>query len=856
MEYRIGEARLRPQQRSLLVGGKDSRIGARAFDLLLALVENRDRTVTKNELLDRVWPGVVVEENNLQVHISSLRKLLGPRAIATVPGRGYRFTAMLEGGGPLSPAVDAAAVAPTADSTTGPGDSTPNNLPAELPQLFGRADDLAALRALIATHKLVTVVGAGGIGKTAMAQALAQQLRGAMSDGVWLVELAPLAHASLVVATVAGVLGIRLAGEAPIDTLVSALGNSRMLVVLDNCEGLLDGIAELAAALYRGAPNVRLVATSQEPLHLRHEQVYRLGPLAVPEAAAVDLARHAGAIALFAARARAVQPQFALGEDNVGAVVDICRQLDGIALAIELAAARLPLLGVDGLRARLGERFKVLTGGSRLALRRHQTLRAALDWSHGLLSAPEQAVFRRLGIFTGGFSLEAVQALAGDDAELDAWSVLDHLGALVDKSLVVAEGGATPRYRLLETTRAYALEQLASAGETQATVERHAKVMRDIFERADSDCYGEQGSMDTDALVARLWPEFDNLRAALAWAIAEQSQTPTAVALAAAAAPVFRLLGQGPEGLAPLLALRDRLDDSLDPPLRARFWFALAHVGGEGRLPLQAVLDAFENAERIYRQHLAPRRLYCALCSRAWNLAIGNRLAEAEALLPQIVELEQASWPGSLRGWRLNLQHLLLNMRDQFTEALAVLEDWHSLHPPTGDEFGRLTLISNRCNMHMKLQRFDEAASLAHASIERYRHDRLHGRSMGYLFAFLMKSLTATGQLEQAHAALRAGVPYWLRDGCVLSFCEDVALLLAKLHRHDDAARLAGASAAKLQRYGVTAGPCVRQPLDELMQHLATAQVPRDDVARLMREGSQLDMDAVAALYIDTSAAR
>jgi predicted ATPase/DNA-binding winged helix-turn-helix (wHTH) protein len=849
-EYRIGDAQLHPQRRRLLVAGQDSRIGARAFDLLLALVESRERTVTKNELLDRVWPGLVVEENNLQVHISSLRKLLGAQAIATVPGRGYRFTAPVDGAAALATTpTSAAAAAPPGGLT-----QMPNNLPAEVPELFGRTDDLGALHSLTATHKLVTVVGAGGIGKTALAHALAQRMRDSMQDGVWLVELAPLAHASLVVATVAGVLGIRITAEAPLATLAAALGKSRMLLVLDNCEGLLDGIAELAIALYRNAPNVRLLATSQEPLRLPHEQVYRLGPLAVPEVPAVDLARQAGAVALFSARARAVQPAFALDARNVAAVVDICRQLDGIALAIELAAARVPLLGLEGLGARLGERFRLLTGGSRLALRRHQTLRAALDWSCSLLSPPEQAVFRRLGIFIGGFSLEAVQALAGEAAELDHWAVLEHLGALVDKSLVVAEPGATRRYRLLETSRAYALELLADNGETEATVKRHAEVMQDIFERADDDCFGEHGSMDIDALIEGLWPELDNLRAALAWAMNEAGQTSAAIALATTSATLLRQLGLTSEALAPLLELQHRLDHTVEPLRAAQLWETLACLGGEGAMPLEVTLEGLDRAERTYRQQAAPRRLFQTLYHKAWPLALAHRLAEAEALLREMSALEQASWPSSLRGMRLNLQHLLSNQHGQPEEALRFLRQWHSLLPATGHVFDHLLNIGNQCCTLNVLERFDEVEQLARATLERFVHDRRYSFHTSQLFSVLFTALVGKGELQGARAVLREGAAYWQRSGSLGYMCADVGLLLARQRAYAEAARLAGAESARLERLGIAADRETQRQVAALMQCLAAARVPSSDIERWMDEGALLATEHLAAMFLEASA--
>jgi predicted ATPase/DNA-binding winged helix-turn-helix (wHTH) protein len=860
LEYRIGEAVLQPQRRRLLVGGQDSRIGARAFDLLLVLIQNRERIVDKNELLDAVWPGLVVEENNLQVHISALRKLLGPQAIATVPGRGYRFTGALEGSLPLTTAPLAATdTAPNA--TQAPDAAAPHNLPADAAELFGRSDDLAVLLSMVDTHKLVTLVGAGGIGKTALAQAVAhavaQRMRGVMPDGVWIVELAPLTQSSLVVASVAGVLGIRLNGEASVATLASALGSSRMLVVLDNCEGLLDGTAELAAALHRAAPNVRLLATSQEPLHLPHEQVYRLGPLAVPEAAAAaELARQAGAVALFAARARALQPQFVIGAHNVAAVVAICRHLDGIALAIELAAARVPLLGVEGLLARLGERFRMLTGGSRLALRRHQTLRAALDWSYGLLSASEQAAFRQLGVFSGGFSLQAVQALAGDAAALDPWAVLENLGALVDKSLVVADTAATPRYRLLETTRAYALEQLAEAGETEATVARHAQVVLELFERADEACFGEQGSWLIDDFVEQLWPEFDNLRAALAWAMAEPGQAPLAIALAGAAAEPFRLVGQSIDVLTPMLALQPLVDDSADPRWAARFWVGIAIIGSESnRVPVPQTLDAYSRAEKIYLRGPSPRRLFRTLYRKAWALCWSDRVPDAEAVLREMQQLEQPSWPGGLRFLHSDLQGHRFCRKGQYEQALAAMQAGSALLPASGHEFFRLSGIGNQCMVLIRLGRFDEGEAMARSVIERHAHDRHHSRFVALCFGERLCALNELGRLQDALLTLHEGTPLWRRQGMLLYMCIDAGQLFAKLGRPADAARLAGAKAAQEQRLGVVLDPFMKQQFNVLMQLLAAPGIASEDIERWMDEGSHLETEDLAALYLRDAAA-
>jgi DNA-binding winged helix-turn-helix (wHTH) protein len=411
-DFAFGRFVVQSETHRLLVDGEPTKLGARAFDVLLALIERRDSVVTKNELLDLVWPGLVVEENNLQVQISALRKLLGPQAIATIPGRGYRFSQTLDG------ATDGA----TAGEPTAAARDSVSSVAAEAsPPLLGREDDLNELGARILAHRIVTVVGAGGIGKTTVARALAHRSNGAFEDGSCIADLAPVSDPSLVATTVATALQVKLGNRPPLEAIAQALGRRRILLVLDNCEHLLQAVAELVGTLDPLVPGVRWLATSQEPLKVAGEQVFRIDALALPAEETVDAARRAGAVALFEARARAADPRFALAVDNVAAAIDICRSLDGIPLAIELAAARVPLLGIEGLLRRLGERFRVLTSGNRLALPRHQTLRGALEWSHSLLTPSQQTVFRRLGVFAGSFALETVQRVAANPQRCCNW---------------------------------------------------------------------------------------------------------------------------------------------------------------------------------------------------------------------------------------------------------------------------------------------------------------------------------------------------------------------------------------------------------------------------------------------------
>ncbi|MBP8296706.1 MAG: helix-turn-helix transcriptional regulator, partial [Burkholderiales bacterium] len=463
--YRFGSAEVRPAERALLIGGAPVALGGRAFDLLVALLERRGKLVTKDELLDAVWGRVIVEEGNLHVHISTLRKLLGAGLIVTIPGRGYR----------LETAAGAAAQ-PVAEAATrgGAGDFSPAGL-------FGRDNDLASLDSLLGAHRLVTIAGPGGIGKTRLARAAMGAARARYPDGVAMVELAALSDPALIPGAIAAALQLPLgAAGDPLATVIAAVRPLRMLLLLDNAEQVVDGVARLAQGLLQGNGAVRLLVTSQAPLKLDEERLYRLGGLEVPEPADDLRAEEAltyGAVALFDERVRAADRHFRLTDANVGAVVSICRRLDGIALALELAAARCPLLGLQMVSQHLDERFRLLRSGSRTAPSRQQTLQAAMDWSHALLSPGQQCAFRQLGVFAGGFTLDLARQVLHQPG-VDEWGNVDLLAELVERSLVAVAEGEAPRYRLLETGRAYALEKLVQAGELGVLRQRHAQALR------------------------------------------------------------------------------------------------------------------------------------------------------------------------------------------------------------------------------------------------------------------------------------------------------------------------------------------------------------------------------------------
>jgi DNA-binding winged helix-turn-helix (wHTH) protein len=421
----FGRFRVLPHRRELLADGRPIKLGGRAFDVLMALIEARGAVIGKDALMARVWSGRIVEENNLQAQISALRAAFGAerKLIRTVPRRGYQFTGeirILQANPDESAGAGEAAAEPQSPLP-------PTNLPEPISELIGRDDELREILSLAAAHRLVTLTGPGGIGKTRLGSEVAHRLLPNFVDGVWAIELAPLSDPELVPVAVATALGLELtSGTASPLSVARALRSKQLMLVLDNCEHVVEAVAQMAEALLRADPAARVIVTSREPLRAEGEWVYPVPPLAVPAEGSPDSEEpfRYGAIRLFVERARAAAPHFSPEARVAAAIVGICRRLDGIPLAIELAAARMATLGIEELAARLDDRFWLLTGGHRTAMPRHQTLRATLDWSYELLTEPERVVLRRLAIFPSGFTLPAASAVATDD-EIAASDVVD-----------------------------------------------------------------------------------------------------------------------------------------------------------------------------------------------------------------------------------------------------------------------------------------------------------------------------------------------------------------------------------------------------------------------------------------------
>jgi predicted ATPase len=524
----FGPFRLIPARGILLEGDKPCRLGSRAMDILFALVERAGETVSKQDLLARAWPETLVDDANLRVHVAALRKVLGDgqsgaRYIVNVMGRGYCFVAPVR-------AVD------------GPHPAAPSqehirhNLPAPLTRVLGRGDATEAVALQVPMRRCVTITGPGGIGKTTVAVAAAEKLLPVYDDGIWFIDLATILDRQLIPFAMASVLGFSVTSASPVPSLTAFLQDKRLLLVLDNCEHMVDAVAPLAEAILRCAPNVHILATSREALRAEGEWVYRLKPIATPPASASLTAEEAlrfPAVQLFVERAWASLDGFRLTDADAPIVADICLRLDGLPLAIELAAVRIDMFGLRGLASVLNEHLLLLSQGHRTAQPRQQSLLGALDWSYRLLSPVEQTILRRLAVFRGDFTLDAAIAVAAGEG-ISVEQIYSGVLTLSTKSLITTDvTGEAPQHhhRLLHLTRAFVDHMLRESGETGPIVRRHAEYLCRLLDRAEADW---------EVMERKLWLEIygrtiDDVRAALDWAFSPEGDAAIGVMLSASA---------------------------------------------------------------------------------------------------------------------------------------------------------------------------------------------------------------------------------------------------------------------------------------------------------------------------------
>jgi predicted ATPase len=630
------------------------------------------------------------------------------------------------------------------------------------------------------------------------------------------------------------------AGDEPLRPLIAALKPLQMLLVLDNAEHLSDVVARLAQAVLCGTDGVRVLVTSQASLRLPHGHVYRLGPLQTPPSTPpADQALAYGAIALFAERARCLDRSFAVTDANVATIADICRSLDGVALAIELATARLPLLGLQGLQQRLGDRFRLLTGGAAHAPSRQQTLRAALDWSHALLASKEQAVFRALGVFVGGFTLELASAVASHDG-IDEWAVIDILDVLVDHSLVAVDTGVEPRYRLLESAREYALLCLDTAGEREQAQRRHSQAMLQLAERADQTLW----TMPEVQWLARHAPDIDNIRAALEWSSAHA--LPLAVGLAGSSSPLFFAMSLLHESRRRCDPLHERLQSAEVPQrAQARFFRARSEQLRDASIVLQHEFAV--KAVQLYRQLGDDRGLYLALYEVTAGFQVYDRAA-AEAA-EEMARLERPDWPAALRALRWIGESKARYAQGQLPQNRAALEAALPLVQAAGTDRLTSVVLCNLADHALYVGAVDEAVQRGRQLSELLRRGKRNFH-LAFSLANLAAALLQQGQVADARERLAEALHLMrtLEWSGLGAFGEVYALLAAREGRIEAAARLIGWADKTSSARGE------RQPNEARCRALAEAEVLQwlgaSQAALLMAEGAGLDEEAVAELTL------
>ena len=746
-------------------------MGSRAFDLLLVLLDKHDRVVTKDELLDLVWLGLVVEEANVQVQVSALRKLVGHATIATIPGRGYRFAALMHD--------DVAAPEPERDP-----EPVQVSALASLPELIGREPDRRALAAALACHRLVTIVGPGGIGKTRIAEVVAAQGCERYPDGVRWVDLAPLTSASQVAPAVARATGIDIGEGNDHSRLARGLAYRRMLLVLDNCEHLADEVARLASLVFENCAGIHLLATSQEPLRIEGEQIYRLDALGLaPAGTPLAQAREFGALQLLERRLRAADRSFQLDESKLGAAIELCRHLDGNALAIEMAAARVPVLGLDGLIAHLGERLRLLSTARRDVPARQQSLRAMLEWSHGLLAPGEQTVLRRLSVFAGSFRLEAAQCVAAD-AALDTWAVIEALASLADKSLVQVQAVEPPRYGLLESVGLFAADRLSAAGEAPRMQQRHGAACAALADEA----LGNFWTMADDDWLARYGPDQDDLEVGF--------QNACRRADADVGAAIIGLLNRldGTRSVSANVRARKQAAWSLlphaDALAQARLWTSLTWHGAIAIAAAPRMAAALQAVAAWRRVDDRPA-LYLALWRLAVECSVANDAAAARQASHEAQALEDPAWPARLRWEGANAVNdvaVALGERDHYRErfeaTLVLAEQAGALRCAART---RLNLADHA----LMAGDVDDAIAVGRVVIEELR--RLdQPAALGWALSNLCAAYLTQGDDQAARGLAAQAMPLMWAHGWGVDLVNHIALIAARLGKHAAAAMLLG----------------------------------------------------------------
>jgi predicted ATPase/DNA-binding winged helix-turn-helix (wHTH) protein len=759
--YAFGGWEVDLSRRELRLRGTPVALGSRAFEIIEVLVRADGELINKYDLMQRVWPGAIVEENTLQFHISAVRKALGADRdlLKTVSGRGYRLTGGWTSGNECDTARPEAIASRERDKPR------ETNLPLSAAPLVGRSTALEELAKALSLHRVVTLTGPGGIGKSVLAMETGRTVLPSFGGDCRLVELASLTDANLVPSALCRALGLRVGGdEISFEAVAQAIGRRKLLIILDNCEHVIEAVADLTETIIRRCPNTSVLATSREVLRVEGEYVYRVQPLDVPPDSVEGMSgvHEYSAVQLFLARMKTLEPELAeASREDLAAIADICRRLDGIPLAIEFAAARSVTLGVEQVGRGLDDRFRLLTGGRRTALARHQTLRGTLDWSYELLPEQERHLLRRLAIFVAGFTLDAAIHVVRD-ANLDASKVMEGIANLVAKSLVVVSGSlSSRRWRLLETIRAYALEKATEAGEVELAARYHAE----YFQRALTPAFeGEQpklGIHDLDGCSQ----EIDNVRAALDWSFSEKGNRGIGASLTAAYIPVWLHLVMMGECRDRTRQALDGLDSASLPDQRLQMYLSLGlgtslvFMMGRVEETRSALNEALRIAESLDNADASLRALW-ALWMLEFNIGeshAAQHTAEQFCSIARRKDDPANTLVGDrLVGASLQYQGRQSEARPHFQRVLQVCIEMGEQPDAVWFHYDQRTLARSMLARVLWLEgHLDQAIQEADKSIEDARA-AARGLSLPYTLAWTTYPIMLmTGNLDAAENATR-----------------------------------------------------------------------------------------------------
>ena len=712
----------------------------------------------------------------------------------------------------------------------------PNNLPTEVTSFVGRDHEVAEVTALLHAHRLVTLVGSGGVGKTRTTLQVAANMLEGLRDGVWFVELAALTDGSLIPSAIANALGIELAmDEEPVAALVPALQGKTMLLVFDNCEHVIDAAATTIAAILQGAPHVNVLASSRQSLGITGEQTYRMPSLAVPndaDAASLGAERALGygGIALFVDRARSADERFALSDATAPIVADIVRRIDGIPLAIELAASRVKVLNVRQIDTRLDERFRILRGARRDVLPRQQTLHALIDWSYDLLDQREKTLFARLGTFVDGFTLDAAVAVCADEL-LDEFDLFDVLASLVDKSLVVAElTEEPPRYRLLLSTRDYALEKLTAAGERETLAGLHLAWVGTLVTAARER---EETTLREDAIEA-LVSELGNIRAAIAWARESGDVDSRALIVGQVAARARRNFGSLAEWLAQIEHVIQALPEDRTASLAWLYRVASIVVGNAGRRNESLALS--EKSVAFARRSGDPRLLSVSLITLAGAYASARRFEEAALLLVEADELAGADLaPGPFVRYHLARAFIALHS-DKPDESIAAYEQIIAKYRSLGSPMRNAEFFTNLAEAEHRRGNTARAIEVANESLASIASQAERAHVLMNLAGYLVardELAAARASAEESLTLFESTAP----DSPISALAlEHLALVIALEGDPARAARILGYTVRRLADAGFEREHTERVTYGRLRELLA-ARLAREQSAACEAEG-------------------